>query len=254
MSKDQLATKTASTAVALSSSFADDASLGFENADRDSYALPFLQVLQSGSPQVKRSEGAYIKGAEEGMLYDTINGTIFDGDAGISVVPVYFERSFNEWAPRESGGGYRGRHEVSAAELMRPTRNEKGQDILANGNLLVDTRNHYVLIIQGQSYTPAIISFSSTQIKKSKRWLTMMSSLKMPRADGSLFTPPTFSHQYAITTVPESNDKGSWFGWKIENAGVVEVASVYEAAKELRRAIMAGEAKAAEPVEDDPFN
>jgi hypothetical protein len=30
-----------------------------------------------------------------------------------------------------------------------------------------------------------------------------------------------YSHRYAISTVPESNAKGSWFGWQIVNDGLI---------------------------------
>ena len=50
----------------------EEAGSGFEEATSDSYAVPFLQVLQSGSPQCKKSDGKYIKGAEEGMIFNTV--------------------------------------------------------------------------------------------------------------------------------------------------------------------------------------
>ena len=30
-----------------------------------------------------------------------------------------------------------------------------------------------------------------------------------------LFTPPTYSHIYNLSTVQMSNDKGTWFGWEV---------------------------------------
>ena len=56
----------------MAESFAADAGSGFENADKDSYAIPFIKLLQSMSPQCKKSNGAYIQGAEEGMLFNTV--------------------------------------------------------------------------------------------------------------------------------------------------------------------------------------
>ena len=36
-----------------------------------------------------------------------------------------------------------------------------------------------------------------------------------------LFTPPTYSHIYKLSTVQMSNDKGTWFGWDVSKVGPV---------------------------------
>jgi hypothetical protein len=51
-----------------------------------------------------------------------------------------------------------------------------------------------------------------------------------------------FSQVYKVTTVPESNDQGSWFGWKIEHVGVITSADAYGAAKEFREMVISGRA------------
>ena len=48
----------------------EDAGTASENMTADDMLIPRLRILQSGSPQVKKSEGAYIKGAEEGCAYN----------------------------------------------------------------------------------------------------------------------------------------------------------------------------------------
>ena len=50
-----------------------------------------------------------------------------------------------------------------------------------------------------------------------------------------------FSHYYAIKTVPESNDQGSWHGWSIAPAGLVEDVNHFNAAKEFRALIHSGD-------------
>jgi hypothetical protein len=49
-----------------------------------------------------------------------------------------------------------------------------------------------------------------------------------------------FSSLFHITTVPESNDKGSWFGWKIVREGFVEDTELYQAAKVFRDIVVSG--------------
>jgi len=80
-----------------------------------------------------------------------------------------------------------------------------------------------------------MIAMTGTQLKKSKRWNSMMASLKIKGADGRLFTPATFSHKYKLNAVPESNDSGSWFGWNVTNLGMLEdkEVDIYNSAKEF---------------------
>jgi hypothetical protein len=239
----EVAAKT-NTAIALAGQFEDDAGSGFENADSSAYAIPFLGILQSMSPQCKKSDGAYVKGAEEGMFYNTVTQEIIDGAEGAVVIPCYFKRTFIKWAPRESGGGFLGELQPSDPQVAAASTNAKGQLEDAEGNLLSDTRTHYVLVLdKNGGYQPAVLSLASTQIKKSRQWMSKMNGIKMQRADKTHYTPAMFSHQYRITTVPESNDKGSWFGLKVETLGPVESTELYQAAKAFRDAVSSGEVR-----------
>ena len=244
------------TAVALASMYEEDAGSGFETADAEAYAIPFLNILQSGSPQVKKSDGAYIKGAEEGMLYNTVTQEVIA--EGVAVIPCYYKRSFVKWAPRETGGGFRGEIMPSDPQVTAGKTNADGQLIDNEGNELTDTRTHYVLVLDGNGgYQPAVISMASSQLKKSRQWMSRMQGMKVKRANGELFTPPMFSHQYNVSTAAESNDKGSWFGFKIETGAAVENAALYHAAKSFRDAVSSGEVKeqtrSAGGEEDLPF-
>jgi hypothetical protein len=52
-----------------------------------------------------------------------------------------------------------------------------------------------------------------------------------------------YSQLYRLTTAPESNDKGKWYGWEIERIGSVEDVGVYQASKAFALSIHAGEVK-----------
>jgi hypothetical protein len=230
----------------------DDAGSGFEEASASAYAIPFLQILQSGSPQCKKSDGAYIKGAEEGMLYNTVTGEIFDGEKGIEVIPVHYSNRFIEWKPRESGGGFVAEHLVGTTPPTR--KDEKGRDVLPNGNTLVDTRNHYVMVRQPDgTLTPALITMASTQLKKSRQWMSKMQGIKIKTPAGFV-TAPMMSRIYRITTQPEQNDKGSWFGFRIELVGMVEDVAEYNEAKAFRDAVKSGTARVQQPAGDEEFD
>jgi hypothetical protein len=247
------------TAVALSTMYEEDIGAGFEQADKDAYAIPFLSILQAGSPQVKKSDGAYIKGAEEGFLFNSVTQEVIDGTNGTTVIPCYYTRRFVKWGARDAGGGFKGEF-LPTDPIISTAKEVDGRLLLADASgafnpktsdILVDTRNHYVLILSDNGYSPALISISSTQIKKSRQWMSKMDGIKLRRADGTMFTAPMFSHTYKLSTVPESNDKGSWYGWKVETGGLVEDAGLYQAAKAFRDAVGAGEVKAAQPMGDN---
>ncbi len=60
------------------------------------------------SPQVNKRDGAYVHGAEAGMIFNTVLNEAYDGIKGIRVMPCHYNRRFVEWKPREQGGGYIG--------------------------------------------------------------------------------------------------------------------------------------------------
>jgi len=96
-----------------------------------------------------------------------------------------------------------------------------------------------------------VISMGSTQIKKSKQWMTRMSELKMQRADGTRYTPAMFSHIYRLSSIAQSNAIGSWMGWQVDLVTVVPDARMYEAGRAFRDAVVSGEAKAQPPAAAD---
>jgi uncharacterized membrane protein YadS len=70
----------------------------------------------------------------------------------------------------------------------------------------------------------------------------LMSALASVKVNGpsGMFTPPTFANVVRMSTVPESNDKGTWFGVKFELAAQVDRAEVYAAAKAFHASVSKG--------------
>jgi hypothetical protein len=62
-------------------------------------------------------------------------------------------------------------------------------------------------------------------------------------------TPPPFYKSYLITTIPESNDSGDWFGYRIVQHNLtLELKggkSIWEAAKSFRKLVTEGKVKVA---------
>ena len=227
------------TAVALAVNFEQDVS-GFEDMGQDDLALPFLRILTNMSPEIGE-----VDGASPGMIYNSVTGELFDGKAGIEVIPCAYVRQYIEWAPRGQGSGGPANIYPATSDILSRTHREPGdnRDYLDNGNYIENTANHYVMLIDKDGTpNPALIVMKSTQLKKSRKWNSMMMSVKMKGANG-LFTPPMFSQVYRLTIQGESNDKGKWHGWEIERVGQVEDAGVYEMAKQFATSIGAGDVK-----------
>ena len=210
----EVATKP-NTAIATASLFEEDAGSGLENVTSDDITIPRLKILQAMSPEVNKKDGKYIEGAVAGDITNTVTKEVFREDVGCFVLPVSYRRMFLEWQPRETGGGLVTQH--FDPEILRQTKKDRdGRDVLDNGNYIQTSATHYCLVLDGDSFQQVMIPMAGTQLKKSRTWNAVMASLKVKKADGGVFTPPTYSHKYKLTTVQESNDRGTLFGWNVD--------------------------------------
>ena len=208
-------------------SFEDASGIGFGEATTEDMSIPFIRILDKGSPQVNKRDGAHVEGAEAGSIYNTVSNEAYDGETGVVVVPCYFNRRYIEWKPRDLGGGYMGSYLPTDPIVGTTLKNDKNADVLPNGNTLVNTAQHFVLLSYEGNYSRALITMSSTQLKKSRRWLTQMNALTAMGKNGP-YTLPMMSHLYKLTTVPEQNDMGSWFGWTINKERQIDLSDSYE--------------------------
>jgi hypothetical protein len=240
MAKNEIAEQKANTALAIMGDLEQDAGAGFDGMTTEDYALPFLRLLTSTSPEVGEVDGAL-----PGMILNSVTGELFDGKNGIAVVPCAYVRQYIEWTPRGQGSGAPVHIYPATSDILSQTHKEPGdnKDYLDNGNYIENTANYYVMVIGTSGFPePALITMKSTQLKKSRKWNSMMQSVKMAGKNG-LFTPPMYSQMYKLSTVAESNDKGKWYGWEVERTGPVESADVYNAAKTFAQSVGAGDVK-----------
>ena len=208
------------------------ADAGFENVDSKSLALPFLKVLGQLSPQVTQGDSQFIPEARAGMIYNTVTDELYDGAKGITVVPCYYKLEYIEWKDREKGAVAPVNVYSSDSDIMsKTTRGDDGKDRLENGNYIEETASHYVLIVEPDKSSTALLTMKSTQRKKSKKWNSMMMSLRQKRKSGAgFFKPAPFTQRYSLKTVLEKNNLGSWFGWEIEHLGGVDSEEIMKAA------------------------
>jgi len=223
---------------------------GLEGLGTDDLAIPFINILQSNSPQLNKREGKFIVGSEVGMLFNTVTNELFSGEEGIDVVPCAYQRTLVEWVPREQEGGFVAVHNPESGVLSQTTKNERGQDVMPNGNYLANTASHYVILISpAYGPTQAVISMTSTQLKKSRKWNTQMVSQVVTLPDGGVKPKPSFASAYKLKTMPESNKHGSWFGYEI---GEKRDATIHEfqLGASFYKAVMAGAIKASAPEQE----
>ena len=219
--------------------FEADADKGSQNMTQEDLALPFLKVLGQLSPEVNKVHARYVKGAEPGMIINSVTNELYDGSKGINVLPVFYERKLIEWQDRGAGTGAPvAIHDASSDIMSQTTRDKSYKDRLPNGNYIDNTANHYVVVL-GDSPQTALISMKATQLKISRKWNSIMMGIKLQGKNG-LFTPPTYSHIYNLKTVQMSNDKGTWFGWDVSKVGPIEDKSVYESAKSFAEKVGKG--------------
>ena len=126
------------------------------------------------------------------------------------------------------------------------TRDERGQDVLPNGNILTNTAQFFVLLLHPElGPQRALIAMSSTQLKKSRKWLSQMQALTAKGKNG-IYVLPMMSQVYTLTTVAESNDKGSWFGWEVVRDRQLELdteSDLFDMAVAFAQSVKAGEVK-----------
>lgn len=221
--------------------FSGDAGQGFENVKHGDLSIPFLMMLQDGSPEVKKTHPQHlvkgIPGARAGHIINTLTREILNPNEGDKVpfVPCFYQKLWVEWTDRNKGGGIVMSH-ADDRLLAQCHKNDKGQDVLPNGNILVTTAYFFGLYITPDGVpVKMVLSLTSTQLKKARQWLSLATSIVFKRADGSPFNPPLFSHVYNLSCIGESNAKGSWMGWKIENGGVVQQIQLVENARETKK-------------------
>mgnify|MGYP003637440426 CR=1 FL=1 len=221
--------------------FVQDAGKGLSAITQEDLALPFLKIL-SGLDDMP-------EGAKKGDIINTVTGQIYPGAEGVRVILAMFNKRFIHWEARGTGSGapkaIYAPGEMGIPKTERSSEDNKDYVTGGNGDYLDTTAQHYVVVLNEDGYDTALISMKSTQLKKSKKWLSMVMSRNMKDDKGVPFTPPSYAYVYSLKTVSEENSKGKWHGWDItleqENSGVLQDAEAYHKARAFADSIQKGE-------------
>lgn len=219
--------------------FEQDAGSGNENIGQEDLALPFLKIISGLDPLLDENEDL-----RKGDIYNTVTGDIYKGKEGVRVIPCAYQRRFIEWAPRGQGSG--APVNIYSPEEERP-RTERSKDdnreyvVGGNGTYIEDTQQHFVLVLNDDgTASPALIAMKSTQLKKGRKWNSMIQGRTAMGKNGP-FQMPRFSNIYVLKSLAEENSKGSWHGWDVSLEGVVQDPALYAQAKTFADSINRGD-------------
>lgn len=228
--------------------------------EAEDYAIPYLNMLSKGSPQVdEENTEKFIKGAKKGQIFNTVTETCSDV---LTVLPVYFRRRYVEWY------NDRTKNKAPISEYLpdefqafqkdgKIVRGDDKKDRFVGkpDTYVENTAEHYVIVIDGQSWYKALIKMKGSQLKKSKQWNSVMSNQR--RVDGNdIYQPKDFAMSYNLSGKPEKNDQGSWHGWLIsqnkwvDELGLAKLEDILADAMKFEKDIHSGELKVA-PQEDE---
>ena len=203
------------------------------SSDASDNTIPFIYLVQAMSPVATKANPAYIKGAMAGSIWPRGEKVVWDGDEGIRVIPCFFTKAWVEWLPERAGfvARYNFNEKPHEASLVDKVWR------MPNGNLLQESREHTVLVLDKyDTPTPFVIAMTSTNLKSSKDWMTLMNRQATPKGN----VAPAFAYSYTLLTTPRTNDKGSWYVWHAENPEKVTDAEELQEAIKIFKAFSGG--------------
>ena len=222
---------------------------GLEETTTEDFAIPFIRVLQPMSPQLQKQDGSFVPGAGAGDLYNTVTGETYDGEKGISIVPCAYNKKYLEWIPRNKGGGLvNPNHDISI--LSKCTRDEETRKFITpDGNEIVETAQFFILTLTPEPQQ-AVLAFTSTGLGVARKWLTMLRMARVQNNKGESVEAPMFAYTYKLTTTTQSNDKGTWNNYSVNQEGPTEIATAMMA-KDFMAAARSGDVEVREEQQRD---
>jgi hypothetical protein len=216
--KTELATQAPAT-LALPDYLKDDlaANQGSEDVGQNDLLMPRLGQAQALSPQLKKTNEAYIAGLEVGDFFNTATGEVYGKD--VLVIPVKYFRQYIEFNPIDAGGGivvqYGDVSEVPVEDLKFGPNGEKPK--------CTEFKNRLCLLVcEGNHTEPIVVSTKSSGLKTMKIW-----NNKILQASVA-----SIKQLWRLESVTRSNGQQEWEGFKPILAGYTPE-TVYPIAKDF---------------------
>lgn len=216
--------------------YEEDAGVGVSTKAEDR-RVPFVNLLQKGSPQVIKQHPDYVPGAEAGMFW-------IKGEEPVQtmwVQPLVMRHFYKEWyTPRGSGiAGTYTKLPEGAVEVKKKNQVVKWT-MPGEASEVIETRDQFVNILgENGVVTPAIISFTGTGHGVWKDWNNTMT--KKRQQNGAL--APSYSNIYQIGSRWVKRGEFDWFQLVVLDSRWLqpEEIQLVKMGRELTKQILAGE-------------
>ena len=159
--------------------------------------------------EVDPNHSEYVEGAKEGDFINTVTGENYG--SSLIVVNTHFKEEYVIWRKRTEGGGLVGNFttRVEAEKYLE----DNGLD--ADKHDITQTHIHTLLRMdektQEISDIPFLFDCASSKLKVSRDW-----NVQLLKLGGNV---NRFSYMWRMSSVPQSNAKGSWVNIDIEPVG-----------------------------------
>ena len=219
---------------------------------KEDLGTPFIVIVQAASGFAKRSDPAYIEGATEGDIIDTLT---LKPRKRMAFIPAKYIVEYTEWEnpPRDDRGNRprgklvkrwgedRSGYDAAKKFVHNGKEVDWGPREAPDGKTIINPAPTYVGLLLDESGTSleAQLSLTGTQAKKSRRFNDLINALEIKDpVSGEVSEAPMFARIYQFTTVSEGDDSNTWMGWKIDPGPMVlDVTgglSLFEKASRLR--------------------
>ena len=186
---------------------------GFEGMGAGDFAIPFLKILQVGSPECLEGDPAHVPGAKAGVFLNTLTRRIYGAE--INLIPIKYESVWLAWAPDR--GGLRGRFEPESIEVEGNPFD--GMSAVIDGEKcdIVENMMFYCLVADHIEDGPIVFPLSSTGLKHGKNWNAQILLTRTPeyvddngvKHGGN--RAAYFAAVWKLKLALNKNDAGSWY-------------------------------------------
>ena len=187
----------------------EGSAMGNENVTSEHISVPRVKLLQKMNHEVDPNHSEYVEGAKEGDFINTVTGENYG--SSLVVVNTHFKEEYVIWRKRTEGGGLVGNF-ANRAEAEKYLE-DNGLD--ADKHDITQTHIHTLLRMdektQEISDIPFLFDCASSKLKVSRDW-----NVQLLKLGGNV---NRFSYMWRMSSVPQSNAKGSWVNIDIEPVG-----------------------------------
>ena len=217
----------------------EDVGMGLENAEAEDMETPRLKLIQALSPELetfnKLSAGDFLHTASDLIISEPV-----------LVTPIYFDRRYILWNPRESGGGILARADDGVHWQPANTTFDVKLDKKNGGNKVAwktaDTVKRSGLSAWGSmdpndpnsppaatlmlnflfafpehpDWMPAVVTFQRSSIRVGRRYVTKLKTIRAPM----------FGTVFELSSVDDRNNSGDKFkNYQMVSKGLIDPGS-----------------------------